>query len=48
MTIPMDELNFENAVSYHRGAFPPKADAIDYSRLKHELLKLCSPLGEGG
>lgn len=37
MAIPANELNFDNAVGYHYGKFPPSQ--IDYARLLNQLVR---------
>ena len=37
MAIPANELNFDNAVDYHYGKFPPSQ--IDYARLLNQLVR---------
>lgn len=42
MSIPLKELNFEQAVQYHYEQFPPSA--LDYQKIMHQLVKATDAL----
>ena len=42
MSIPLKELNFEQAVQYHYEQFPPLV--LDYQKIMHQLVKATDAL----